>query len=226
MISVVLFEPEHPGNVGAVARVMQNFDFQNLILVNPKCDHLSSEAIARSKHAKSILAKAKVLQSVAGFDCLIGTTARLGTDYNIPRSPILSNQLNGIVPGTQKVWLVFGSEGYGLSNDFLRKCDFVVHIPTPGRHSTLNLSHAVAIVLYDLSRKASETKLKSRFALATAKEKNLLLKNVDNILDKMDFPTKEKKETQRIVWKRIVGKSFLTKREAFALFGFFKRLKR
>jgi tRNA C32,U32 (ribose-2'-O)-methylase TrmJ len=40
----------------------------------------------------------------------------------------------------------------------------------------------------------------------------------------MEFATKEKKETQRIVWKRLVGKGTLTKREAFALIGFFKKL--
>ncbi|MFH1510293.1 MAG: RNA methyltransferase, partial [Candidatus Woesearchaeota archaeon] len=121
MISVVLYEPEHPGNVGAVARVMHNFGFKDLVLVNPKCNHLSSEAIARSKHANSILAKAKVVKKLQGFDCLVGTTARLGTDYNLPRSPLLPGKLGEIVPASGKVWLVFGSEGSGLSNDMIRK---------------------------------------------------------------------------------------------------------
>jgi len=42
----------------------------------------------------------------------------------------------------------------------------------------------------------------------------------------MNFSQKSKKETQIKVWKRIMGKAFLTKREIFALFGFFKKLKK
>ena len=51
------------------------------------------------------------------------------------------------------------------------------------------------------------------------------MKMLNNVLSKMDFTTPEKKETQRIVWKRMIGKSFLTKREAFALMGFLRKIK-
>ena len=95
MISVILIEPETPGNIGAIARVMKNFEFNELVLINPKCKHLSKEALDRSTHAKSILKKAKVkkINYLKQFDYLIATTAKLGTDYNIPRSPITPEQL-------------------------------------------------------------------------------------------------------------------------------------
>ncbi len=48
---------------------------------------------------------------------------------------------------------------------------------------------------------------------------------LNKALGKMDFATKEKKETQVKVWKRMIGKSFLTKREAFALMGFLRKIK-
>ena len=44
MISIVLVEPKNSGNVGAIARAMANFGFSKLILVNPKCNHLSQTA--------------------------------------------------------------------------------------------------------------------------------------------------------------------------------------
>src|SRR3989338_2323471 len=91
MISIVLVNPITPGNIGAVARVMKNFDFKELILVKPKCDHLSKDAMDRASHAKDILKKAKKMQFsevIENFDYIIGTTSKIGTDYNIPRCPI------------------------------------------------------------------------------------------------------------------------------------------
>jgi len=219
-------EPENPGNVGAVARVMQNFNLKSLVLINPKADHLCHEAISRAKHASSILKKAKVMTKdcLKSFDCVIGTTARLGTDYNIPRRPLTPTQLSGALPKAAKIALLFGREGIGLSNAEIRKCDLVVHIPTKSVQPTMNLSHAVAIVLYELARKSTEKQLAKRFTPATRKERDLLLRKVDAILSGMDFPTPEKRETQRMVWKRMINQSFLTRREAFALFGFFRKL--
>ena len=227
MIHVVLMEPENPGNVGAVARVMQNFGFDKLILINPKADVKSSEAIARSKHASSILRKARIETKgcLQDFDCVVGTTARLGTDYNIPRSPITPRQLSEILPKRGETALLFGCEGKGLNNREVRACDFIVHIPTDSRYHALNLSHAVAVVLYELSYRRTETKLSRDFTPATRKEKSILIKQLDEVLSKMDFATQEKRETQRLVWRRMIHKSFLTRREAFALFGFFRKLR-
>ena len=94
MISVVLIEPENQGNIGAVARAMKNFGFSDLILINPKC-RIGKEAKNRAKHSQEILNKIKIKNKdyLKNFDYLIGTTARLGTDYNIPRSPLYPDEL-------------------------------------------------------------------------------------------------------------------------------------
>ncbi|MFH0978463.1 MAG: TrmJ/YjtD family RNA methyltransferase [Candidatus Woesearchaeota archaeon] len=227
MIDIVLMQPENAGNVGAIARVLHNFRYGRLVLIDPKCDIKSSEAIARSKFGNRILANAIIGKKrlLKEYDYIIGTTARLGTDYNLPRSPITPRQLASVIPRKTRIALLFGREGIGLTNKEVQDCDFIVHIPTASKHPTLNISHAVAILLYELRRAESEKQTEEKFVLATKKEKDLLLKLVDKVLGKMKFPTKEKKETQRKVWKRILNKSFLTKREAFALFGFFKRIK-
>src|SRR3990167_5273384 len=78
MISVVLVEPETAGNIGAVARLMKNFDFRDLVLIHPQCDHLSAEALDRATHAKDILRRAQVEKDIScleAFDYVIATTA-------------------------------------------------------------------------------------------------------------------------------------------------------
>jgi len=227
MISVVLIEPKTEGNIGAIARVMKNFGLTNLVLINPKCE-ISIDALSRAKHAKDILEKAKIkkLSYLKRFDYLIATTAMLGTDYNIPRCPITPEQLAGKLLKKAKVGLVFGRESSGLTNKEILMCDFVVNIPASKDYPTMNLSHAASIIFYELFKKSGKRKLDEEITPATKKEKGIILKLVNKALDKMKFQTKEKKETQRVVWKRIVGKAFLTKREAFALIGFFRKLEK
>lgn len=219
MISVILIEPSKSGNVGAVCRVMKNFGFSKLILVNPKCNHLSQTSKNRAKWAQEILNKAKVVKKISKFDTLVATTAKIGTDYNIPRSPITPKQLSSIAKGN--IGLIFGRESSGLTNEEILQADFVVTIPASEKYPVMNLSHSVAILLYELSQEDHTAHIQ----LATKTEKQQIMKMLKSKLNKMDFSTKEKKQTQIKVFKRIINKSFLTKREAYALMGFLKKLK-
>ncbi|MBI4147938.1 RNA methyltransferase [Candidatus Woesearchaeota archaeon] len=232
MISVVLHEPEVAGNVGAVARLMANFGLSRLVIVNPQCDVKSLEAEGRAKHARPILKSAVVTDEkcLHSFDTLVGTTGRVGTDFNIPRSPLTPKQavelLVPLVKKNHSVGLLFGSEGKGLSNQMIERCDFVVTIPADQKFQTLNLSHAVGIVLYELFVATAEQHTTSHFRLAQKQEKDALVKVISGVVDDMKWSrTPWRKETQRKIWKRLIGKWFLTKREVFGLFGFFRRVK-
>ena len=231
MISIILIEPKLSANVGAIARVMKNFNFNNLVLINPKCDYLSQTARNRAKHANDILEKAKIKKKsyLNQFDYLIATTAILGSDYNIPRSPLTPKQLSeklAKIDSKKKIGILIGREGPGLTNEEIQKSDFVVSIPTSPKYPTLNISHAVAIILYEIFKSSTEKKINDHFIVASKKEKDIILKKINRILNRLNFSTKEKKQTQKIVWKRIIGKSFLTKREAFALLGFLRKLEK
>lgn len=225
MILVALMEPKTPGNVGAVARCMKNFNLNKLILVNPKCDHLSKEALDRASHAKDVLKKAKVMsfeQLLKRFDYVVGTSAIVGTDYNIPRSPLPPEKLR--LPDKDVV-ILFGREDHGLSNDEILKCDFVVTIPASKGYASMNVSHSAAIIFYELFKKSDAEKNSSHIVFASKKDKDILLNLIYDSLDKLDFSTKKKKETQKKVWKRLVGKAFLTRREIFALCGYFRKVR-
>ena len=224
-ITVLGVDLANPGNIGAIARAMQNFGLDNLILINPKCDYLSKEALDRATHAKPILQNAKQLPSLKEakkeFDTLVATTARTGTDYNIQRTPLLPEQFAKMIPKLGKVGLILGREDHGLSNEEVSLCDFIVTIPTSKRNNPLNVSHAASVIFYEIFKNNEKT---NTIAMASGEEKAVLLKMINSSLDKMEFVTKEKRETQRKLWKRLIGKSMLTKREAFGLCGFFRKL--
>jgi len=152
MIHIILMEPENPGNLGAIARVMKNFGFMSLILINPKLE-VDETARCRAKHAQDILDNAKIkdVSYLKKMDLLVGTTAKVGTDYNIPRSPLSPKDLAAKVNPKQKIGLLIGREGIGLTNEEIMMCDFTVTIPANPDYPTLNISHALAILLYELS---------------------------------------------------------------------------
>jgi len=229
-VYLVAQEFKWESNCGAIARATANFDLENLIFLNPQCNHKGKDAIKYSKHAKELLKKAAILKKfkdLKKFDYVIGTTSMLGTDYNIPRSPLNPEQLRDLIKKSKnkKIAIIIGREGEGLSNEEIKQCDFVVTIPTSKKYPTMNVSHATAIILYEISKITKENNIGNNIPLAGKNEKDALLKIIDKNLDKLNFKTEQNKETQRIIWKRLIGKSFLTKREAHALFGFFKKLK-
>ena len=102
--------------------------------------------------------------------------------------------------------------------------DFIVTIQSSKSYPTLNAAHAATIIFYEIFQKIGKEKVNEHIITATKIEKEIILKKVGNILNKMEFSTEEKKETQRRIWKRILGKSFMTKREAYALLGFLRKL--
>jgi len=225
MISIVLIEPENPGNIGAIARAMKNFDLNKLVLVNPKC-RINQESKNRAKWAQDILKNAKVAKFdyLKKFHTLVATTSQLGTDYNIPRSPITPEQLASKLNVNKNIAVLFGREGIGLRNEEIQMCDFVVTIPTSKKYPTMNISHSAAIVFYEIFKAIGKNKVGEQIKIAGKAEKEHLMKLINLELDKMEFATPSKKKTQQMIWKRIIGKSFLTRREIFALMGFFKKL--
>lgn len=226
MIKLVLVGIQNPGNLGAIARVMKNFGVKDLILIDPQCDPKADEAIFRAKHAKQIIKRAKVrdFDVLKKFDLVIGTTSKLGSDYNIPRVPVLAEEFAHKINRKAKTAILIGRESHGLTNEELKLCDFIVSIPTSKKYPAMNISHAVAIILYELFKETKKSKLGDTITPMSGKDKEIILKKIDHILENMYFATETKRDTQRKVWKRIITKAMLTKREAFALLGFLRKL--
>jgi TrmH family RNA methyltransferase len=227
MIEVILIEPTKPENLGSVARAIKNFDFSKLILIKPKVKKTHERALIVAKHGKDILKKAKVedFSYLKKVDYLVGTSAILGSDYNIPRNPINVEQLGSKLSEIKKtrIGILIGREGPGLNNKEINMCDILVTIPASKKYPTLNISHSVAIILYEIFKKTGD-KSNSHIKFADKKDKEIIMEYFNKILDKIKFSTKDKKETQKKVWKRVFGKSMLTKREAFSVMGLLRKI--
>jgi len=229
-ITVVLLGVEHPGNLGAVCRAMKNFGFFELLLIDPQCSPTDTDAKNRAKWANDVLETARTehsLDALKEFDLVIGTTGKISDDYNLPRTPLFPAQLAQKLSEADddaRIALVFGRESDGMMNHELLQCDFTVTIPTHRKYPSLNLSHAVAVVLYAINGDHYGEKTGEKFPLVRAAEKQQLEKMIAETLDLFHFAKDEKRETQDVLWKRLVGKSMLTQREAMALMGFFRKV--
>ncbi|MCX8197478.1 MAG: RNA methyltransferase [Candidatus Micrarchaeota archaeon] len=221
---VVLVEPQYEINVGAVARAMKNFGFSELFLVNPKCDHLGIEAIKHSKHASEILENASVCSSLAqatkGCDLVVGTTGVLYRHWHKTfRFPISIKQLKSKIKQSKKrkIALLFGNEGTGLSEEHISSCDLLATIPSNPAYPVLNLSHAAAIVLYELS----DLPLQS-FLPAQKGSKEQLLGAFFSLVDRYARQLRNPNKT-KVAFRRLVGKSMLAEKECATLLGVLRR---
>jgi TrmH family RNA methyltransferase len=220
---VVLVEPQHPGNLGAVARAMLNFGVERLALVNPQCE-VDDVAIARAMHAKRVLTNAKTYKSLkaatkrSGF--VVATSGIVSeNDNQYGRHPLTPRQLAekmGSVKG--EVAIVFGREDYGLYNDELELADALVNIPTGEEYPIMNLSHAVAVVMYEMFQLKAK-KVKPREAAPIEKEK--LNEFFDDLLDSIDYPAHRRRNT-KLMWRRMMGRAVPTKWEFYTLAGVLK----
>ena len=152
-IQVVLVNPSHPGNIGAVARAMKNMGLRHLVLVDPR-KFPDPEAEWRAASALDIIQSARVVPSldeaIGESQFVVGTSAR---ERRIPW-PVQDARLTAgrIVERStnEKVSILFGREDSGLNNEELRRCNLHCHIPTHPDYESLNLSMAVQIVCYEI----------------------------------------------------------------------------
>ncbi|MFM7237128.1 MAG: RNA methyltransferase, partial [Cyanobium sp.] len=151
-LHLVLVEPAGARNVGSVARLCANFGIAHLRLVAPRCDPLGAEARQMAVHGASHLEQAGLYPDLAAAlaDCrrVVAATGRLEG----PPLPLLppAEALPWLLAPSAPAALVFGREDRGLSNDELLQAGKLLHVGTGAAYASLNLSHAVAVVLQQL----------------------------------------------------------------------------
>jgi TrmH family RNA methyltransferase len=187
-LRVVLVATRNPLNIGAVARAMSNFGVRRLRVVNP---YEAAFREARSAvGASGLLAKAEqydqVGEAVADCRLVIGTTVggRRDLQHKLLRLEIGARSIKRQFK-TAPVALLFGSERYGLSNEELSHCHWLMRIPTREEHGSMNLGQAVAICLYELVRgpkTAAKTSRQEEKTPATLRELERLTEAMDGVL--------------------------------------------
>lgn len=225
-IYVVFVECESSGNVGFLARAMANFGLKNLILINP-CE-LKKEAYYQAMHAKNIVESAKVFETINDFlkkesvDFIVGSTGTPGGSYNLSRIPIKPEELGKSINLNNKIAIVFGREGNGLYNHEIDLCDIIVSIPTDHSYPIMNISHAAAIIFYEIFKNKNEFNVEG-LEEATSIEKKYLLKDMEKIVAILELP-KHKQKTAVKSFKNILNRAFITGREVHTLKGVLRRV--
>ena len=197
-ISFILHKPQLSENIGACARAMKNFNFQKMIVIDPKPIYPNDKILATSVGAKNIITKSKNFDNLEtalkNIDVVIATSTRF-RNKNIKHI-----QLEDLkkIDYKKKVAFLFGSEASGLSNNEISYANYTLQIPTNPDFKSLNLSHSLIIIAHAVYRsinsKTFSFKKSKKVKEASKKDilsmTNLCIKNLEDI---GFFKPKEKK---------------------------------
>lgn len=185
-LRVVLVATRNPLNIGAAARAMRNFGFRRLRLVNPY--NVAFQEARSAVHAQEILQSAKEYktlgEAIADCSLVVGTTSLGHRELQHPlRTLEYGGRLLRKHVASAPAALLFGSEKFGLSNEDLSYCHWLVRIGTEG---SMNLGQAVAVCLYELTRKAAVSKPERRKA-AKAEDLDRLTELLTEVLERSGY---------------------------------------
>ncbi|HLH85516.1 MAG TPA: RNA methyltransferase [Thermoplasmataceae archaeon] len=225
-VAVVLVEPKHQGNIGAVARSMENFGLSSLRIISGET--IQDEAFARSMNGRHILEAAEFFDSlsdaVGDFQVIAGTSSTSTTDdRKVLRLPLTPEEFWGkFLPWTGRIALVFGREGDGLHNDEIEICNAFITIPANPRYPVLNLSHAVTVVLYEMFKKIPGYFPNLREPVSP-ENFQILIRTLDQLVSASGYPV-HKHAKAVLTLKRVLSRSQISETEFYKLMGIMKYL--
>ena len=197
----ILVKPQLGENIGACARSMKNFGFSKLYIVNPKINFPNHKAKAASVGAYDVINKAKVFNNIENaiksFNLVISLSAR---QRDINKKHISLQEFQNIIKKKKyNIGLMFGPEASGLSNRDLSFSNYILQIPTFSKFKSLNLSHSLTIICYEIFKILNKKKIeKKSLNLKISSKSNIasMVAYLTNLLEKKDFFTpKEKKKS-------------------------------
>ena len=198
----ILVKPQLGENIGACARSMKNFGFTNLNIVSPKINFPNHKAKATSVGAFDIINKAKVYnktsEAISNFNIIVSLSARR---RDINKKHISLNDFVKLLKKSKNsnFGLMFGPEASGLSNEDLSFSNYVLQIPTSPKFKSLNLSHSLTIICYEIFKVFNEKlfeKKTTNLKISSKSKINSLIKHLLRLLDEKEFfLPKEKKHS-------------------------------
>ncbi len=228
-LRVVLVSPRNPLNIGAVARAMSNLGFSRLRLVNPY--DVAFQNARSAVHASHILDQAEVFDNLAGAvaDCslVVGTSAVGPREL---QHPLRRLEYGGRIirdhVAAAPAALLFGSEKYGLSNDDLSHCHWLMRIPARREHGSMNLGQAAAICLYELMRSDQAAASEPRAAKpASADDLERLTRLLFEILEKSGYVKPRIEAATEEKLRRLVRRMNLDAKDAEVWLGMMKQIR-
>jgi tRNA/rRNA methyltransferase len=227
---VVLVSPRNPLNMGAAARAMSNFGVTDLVAVSPFAEGWRDARSAVG--AEKVLKDARsfpMSEALDGCHLVLGTTAARNREIRQPviDLPDVRAFIAERLPSGGRVALLFGSEKRGLANRDLERCHALLRVPTGKATPSMNLSHAVAVVCYELSRGPSgaATSPASPVDEPTMQQLEDLVSKGLVALERIGYMTDLPKKVQSEKLRRKFLRWRMTRQDAAFLQAFFKRVK-
>ena len=237
-LSVILVRPRFPENIGMVSRAMANMGVSDLILVDPERWEKDKALPLATAQGGPVLDAVRLAESLEAalppYVAAFGTSARTGgwrEDMLSPERAAKAIRTEARQGG--RVALVFGPEDRGLRNDETEQCSRLVHIPTAGGHSSLNLAQAVLLLLYECfkadlalpfsvdesARAWTGTALSPVSRRVTLEEESLLLRHLEQTLLEIGHLPENNPDWFMRPVRRFIRKSRLRRHEFDMLMG-------
>jgi len=200
----ILVNPQLGENIGACARSMKNFGFTKLHIVNPKINFPNHKAKATSVGAYDIINKAKVFDKIENainpFNLVISLSARR---RDINKKHISINEFQNIIQRKNlNIGLMFGPEASGLSNKDLSLSNYILQIPTSSKFKSLNLSHSLTLICYEIFKGLNRNKINKRsngLKISSKSKISSIVSHLINLLEKKDFFVPKEKRHSMIL---------------------------
>ncbi len=225
-LSIILVEPQSPGNIGMVCRAMANFGLSDLRMVNP-CEYLHPEARKFAVGAHSLLGLARVFpdltSAIADLHLSVATTRRAGR----LRGDLLDigavPELRRSLPEGGRMGLVFGREDAGLSSDEVALCSHAATVDTSAEVGSLNLAQAVLLFVHELARQPPATLAGAR-ERSSQGELEALFEQMEKVLARIAFLNPKRPEAVMNSLRRIHQRASLDVQELRMLRGLWSQI--
>lgn len=223
----VLVRPIFLGNIGSVARVLKNFGFERVRLVDPPRNYKDAEARKMSVGAFDVLKRCEVFPTLS--DALKDVSFAVGTTSGQSRavSPLpLLEVVPAAVRASQKnvVAFVFGDERDGLTRDELMRCHRLIAIPTNPDFPALNVAQAVGIIAYELTRADHPAATDSIKTHPAGQADDEFFAHLDALLDRIEFTRRYNRAVILQEIRSLYQRIYPTERELDILSGIVRRL--
>lgn len=230
-VAIVLVEPREAGNMGSVARAMNNMGLKDLVLVRPR-PHLVPQSYRMALNGAPILERAAICDdvscAVADFDFVVGTTRRSRSVRRVTVSPREGAAEIAPLLRTNRCAVLFGREDRGLTNEEVELCQRLVTIPTSPGAESLNLAQAVLVTAYEVFLAAAEETGRTGDGrsrkLASSSELEGLYGHMEEALLAIGYLDANNPKHMMRVIREVFARAGLDAREVSALRGIFRQL--
>jgi tRNA/rRNA methyltransferase len=221
-ISIVLVDTKTPANIGATARCMMNMGIRHLILVDPPADK-HQDAVKLAVGAHEIIEQAAVFpvlaEALADHGLVIGTSRHLGRKRQNILTPRAMAEMALPLLAKNRVAVVFGNEVNGLEISDLALCHEIVVIPSADKFPSLNLSHAVMIIAYELFLASGVHPVQATSRLARLDETEGFYRQLQETLQAIGFLERTHPERLMFSLRQLFGRAQLNSRDVSILRG-------